>query len=244
MTIKNFLKKLIKNSTMCNKIAKICNEYPYSTRYYGQNAEDAIASSFFPQGYPGFYVDIGAHHPVKYSNTYLLYQSGWHGINIDPLPGSMLLFNEMRPLDINLEVCVFDSEQIVKYYSFDEPAYNTLSSERAEEVVSKNYAQLQRVEDIKAEPLWSIFSRNIPVGQCIDLMTVDVETMELQVLKTNDWEKYVPKLIVIESLITQRKDIFSVMHDPVVSFLLEKNYQVVGKAVNTVYLRHALFDRP
>ncbi len=238
MAIKSFLKKLIKNSTMCNKIAKICNEYPYSARYYGQNAEDVIVSTFFPQGYSGFYVDIGAHHPVKFSNTYLLYQSGWRGINIDPLPGSMLLFNEMRPLDINLEVCIFDGEQTVKYYSFDEPAYNTVSAERAEEVVSNKYAQLQKVEDIKSEPLWSIFSRYIPVGKCIDLMTVDVETMELQVLKTNDWEKYAPTLIVIESLITQHKGIFSVTDDPVVSFLVEKNYQVVGKALNAVYLRH------
>lgn len=238
MFIKDMLRKIISKSKLCKKIAEVYDASQYGKRCYGQNAEDVIISSFFPPDYAGFYVDIGAHHPVRFSNTYLLYQAGWHGINIDPLPGSMLLFDKMRSRDVNLELCVSGSEDPVKYYSFDEPAYNTISAERAEEIIGKKYSQLKQTWEIKSEPLWSIFSRCIPERQSIDLMTVDVETMELQVLKTNDWKRYIPKIIVMESLISLEKDIFSVAEDPVVSFLQEHKYSVIGKAVNAVYLRY------
>ena len=52
----------------------------------------------------GFYVDIGAHHPKRFSNTYIFYQRGWRGINIDAKPGTKEVFNKLRPRDINLEV--------------------------------------------------------------------------------------------------------------------------------------------
>ena len=52
------------------------------------------------------FIDVGAHHPMRFSNTYLFYKKKWKGINIDPLPGSMKLFNKLRPRDINLELGV------------------------------------------------------------------------------------------------------------------------------------------
>jgi hypothetical protein len=61
---------------------------------YSQEGEDLIASRLFPNQSTGFYVDIGAHHPTRFSNTYLLYTKGWRGINIDPLPGSKELFDK------------------------------------------------------------------------------------------------------------------------------------------------------
>ncbi|MBZ2170878.1 FkbM family methyltransferase [Nitratidesulfovibrio sp. SRB-5] len=236
--LKNRLKEIIRKSNLCRKIAEIYDLFPYRMIHYGQNAEDIIAGSLFPASYTGFYVDIGAHHPVKFSNTYLLYQAGWQGINIDPLPGSMTLFNKMRPKDVNLEICVSDDDADVEYYIFSEPAYNTISKKRAEHVISRSYSQLIETKAIKTESLKAIFSRHIPKGQSIDLMTIDVETMELQVLKTNDWERYIPRVIVIESLASFEKDIFSIIHDPAISYLIEQDYRIIGKAINAVYLQH------
>jgi hypothetical protein len=70
------------------------------TDYYSQAGEDAILSNIFNYVLPtdrGFYVDVGAYHPFKHSNTYLLYRAGWRGINIDPRPGSKALFDKHRP---------------------------------------------------------------------------------------------------------------------------------------------------
>ena len=77
-------------------------------RSYSQEGEDRILLMPFENCKDGFYV---AHHPTRYSNTYLFYRMGWSGINIDAAPGSMNLFKKKRPRDINLEVAISDREE-------------------------------------------------------------------------------------------------------------------------------------
>lgn len=75
----------------------------FATKCYSQEGEDLLLSRILGDKKDGFYVDVGAHHPFRFSNTYLLYKQGWRGINIDAMPGSMKLFNRFRPRDINIE---------------------------------------------------------------------------------------------------------------------------------------------
>lgn len=65
-----------------------------------------ILSRFFEQKRTGFYVDVGAHHPTRFSNTYLFYLRGWHGVNVDAMPGSMAEFRRLRPRDLNIEALI------------------------------------------------------------------------------------------------------------------------------------------
>ncbi|ETD27688.1 hypothetical protein [Helicobacter canis] len=79
----------------------------YMNPSYSIEGEDRIVRALLWQKHDkGFYVDVGAHHPFRFSNTYLFYTQGWSGINIDATPGSMKAFNKYRPRDINLEVGV------------------------------------------------------------------------------------------------------------------------------------------
>ena len=57
---------------------------------YSQEGEDLILERFFEGKEIGFFVDIGAHHPMRFSNTYIFYLKGWRGINVDATPGSMI----------------------------------------------------------------------------------------------------------------------------------------------------------
>ena len=75
----------------------------YAKKSYSQEGEDLILQRFFEKQAVGFYVDVGAHHPRRYSNTYLFYKKGWSGINIDAMPNSMKRFDKYRPRDINIE---------------------------------------------------------------------------------------------------------------------------------------------
>jgi len=50
---------------------------------WSQGGEDLALLSSFPSLEIGTYIDIGAHHPSRYSNTRHLYQRGWRGVNID-----------------------------------------------------------------------------------------------------------------------------------------------------------------
>lgn len=234
--MKEILKSIIRRSKICSKIAQICDADPYVFRHYGQNGEDLFVLNFFGRSYVGVYVDIGAHHPVRFSNTNLLYRAGWRGINIDPLPGGMASFDRERPQDVNLELCV--SRQLGKatYYSFAEPAYNTLSAERAARVVEEGVSLLVESVEVYAAPLSDVLCKYLPPQASIDLMTVDVETMELDVLQTNDWNRFLPKMVIIESLMSKYADISAVNEDPAVRFLVNKGYVVIGKMMHVVYL--------
>src|SRR3989304_3055726 len=98
---------------------------------FAQEGEDLLLVSLFEGQASGFYVDVGAHHPRRYSNTLALYSKGWNGINIDAMPGSMRPFQEARPRDINLELAISDERRVLTYYEFNEPALNGFDPELA-----------------------------------------------------------------------------------------------------------------
>ena len=100
--------------------------------YYSQEGEDILLRRIFEDQTTGFYVDIGAHHPKRFSNTCYFYELGWQGINIDALPGSMKVFKKFRPRDTNLEIAISEKEQNLTYYMFNEPALNGFSKSISE----------------------------------------------------------------------------------------------------------------
>ena len=109
---------------------------------WGQEGEDLILLRLFPQD-SGFYIDIGAHHPKRFSNTYLFYRKGWTGINIDAKPRSMKLFQKVRPRDINLEIPIAQEHKKLTYFEFEEPALNTFSKSLSLERKVKPIREIQ-----------------------------------------------------------------------------------------------------
>jgi hypothetical protein len=85
--------------TIINSLTLIKNNYfdGYAIKSYSQEGEDMILQRIFENQPCGFYVDVGAHHPKRFSNTYFFYKKGWRGINIEAMVGSRQLFNKMRP---------------------------------------------------------------------------------------------------------------------------------------------------
>lgn len=81
-------------------------KYVYRNTSYSQNGEDRVLWRYFERQRNGFYVDIGAHHPFRFSNTALFYEANWRGINVDAMPNSMKAFNKYRKRDVNLESAV------------------------------------------------------------------------------------------------------------------------------------------
>ncbi len=70
----------------------------YYQKSWSQEGEDLILYRFFDGKQNGFYVDVGAHHPFRFSNTYRFYRMGWHGINIDASPSTSTLKDLTRPM--------------------------------------------------------------------------------------------------------------------------------------------------
>jgi FkbM family methyltransferase len=172
----------------------------YASESYAQEGEDLILKRVFEHQPTGFYVDVGAHHPMRLSNTCIFYRAGWRGINIDAMPGSMLFFRKVRPRDVNIEIGISERPETLRYFMFDEPALNTFAADLAEPRGTRSSYKLVQAVDVSAFPLSHVLARHIGVGQEIDFLTVDVEGCELQVLRSNDWQRFAPRVVVAETL--------------------------------------------
>jgi FkbM family methyltransferase len=206
----------------------------YARKSYSAEGEDLLMDRFLENKPLGFYVDVGAHHPKRFSNTYRLYCKGWRGVNIDANPGSMTLFQQVRPGDLNIEAAVSSAPQELTYYRFNEPALNTFSKSLAMERVSESCSIIEEIT-IQTEPLWQILDRHLPAGTSIDLMTVDVEGFDYEVLRSNDWSRYSPRFVLVECLGADTLD--QANSDPVARLLLDHHYAIVAKTMSTVLFR-------
>ena len=79
--------------------------------YYSQTGEDIILKVLFERQNHGIYVDVGCNHPIKDSNTFHLYMSGWSGICIDANPELCRLFGKIRKRDVILHRAISNSTE-------------------------------------------------------------------------------------------------------------------------------------
>src|SRR3954469_14517353 len=100
---------------------------------YAQEGEDQLLLRLVDGRESGFYVDVGAHDPRRFSNTCVFYNKGWRGINIDPNPQVIRKFDCERPGDINLCCGISDSKGEMKYFEISDPALNTFDESLARE---------------------------------------------------------------------------------------------------------------
>jgi len=206
----------------------------YARDSYSQEGEDLILEHFLFCKPTGFYVDVGAHHPKRYSNTYRLYCRGWRGINIDAKPGSMKEFERMRPRDINVETGVGPVSGELTFYVFHEPTVNTFDRTLALQRVKDGFAMAEEVK-VGVEPLSRILERNIPEGVRIDVLTVDVEGLDYEVLQSNDWDRFSPDYVLVECL--GALALSEIQSDQIATFLMTRQYALVAKTVNTVIFK-------
>lgn len=209
--------------------------YAFSARWYvqksyAQEGEDLVLTKLMNFQQNGFYIDVGAHHPRRFSNTYYFYKRGWRGINIDATPGSMKLFDKKRKRDANVEVPISASPQVLTYHIFEEGAYNTFSPELAER--NKNLTSLVKEVNLTTKKLSEVLDQHIPQGQEIDFFSIDVEGFDLEVLQSNDWNKYKPRFILIEE---HHFDLENFSSSQMYIFLKERNYHLAAKTGNTLF---------
>lgn len=206
------------------------------TSYYAQEGEDIVLSRIFDGKRNGIYVDVGAHHPTRFSNTYYFYRNlNWHGVNIEPNPDAIKLFNLQRPRDININLGVASKNATLEFYQFDEPALNTFSKSMLDERLSTTPYKHIGTKSIQVLPLSEILDRHLPLNPHIDFMTVDVEGLDLEVLRSNDWEKYRPSWVLAEQLgIDNIENLDFEIH----TFMKSKNYQLFAKTYNTLFYKN------
>jgi len=195
----------------------------FGKRSFAQAGEDMVAWSVLGKR-QGFYVDIGAYHPKQFSNTYFFYKKGWRGIVVEPNPDLVRLYKDIRRRDVALGVGVGLSDEVKMYFMFADPAANTFDEETAErnKEVGRKLIGKKPVAILK---LSKILRDYLPVGQKVDLLSVDTEGMDEEVLASNDWKKYRPRVVICEDL---EFDWTRPERSKVAKMMKELDYRLVG----------------
>ncbi|MDR0611684.1 MAG: FkbM family methyltransferase [Planctomycetaceae bacterium] len=169
---------------------------------FARCGEDLIALHIWKEvlgrsGYPN-YLDIGAHHPEYESNTCLFYKNGSRGINIEPDPMLFERFLIQRPEDINLNFGIgFEKNEEAEFFVMQTPTLNTFSREVMEQMVNIDRHKLNRIIKIPMRTIVSVLDEH--GNKTPDFVSIDVEGLDDQIVKSWDFVKYRPAIFCIET---------------------------------------------
>jgi FkbM family methyltransferase len=228
----SFIKNLI------NKYGKITKAVDYQS--YSQCGEDRIINfliNFLNIGNIR-YVDIGAYHPIKFSNTYFFYKNGFRGICIDPNPRFKPLYRKIRPHDIFLNVGISNgSSKVMKYYCFDADTLNTFSCLEADRIVKEERHQLIKISEVPTISIEGLISQYI--DDSYNILSIDVEGIEIDIIKSLERSKFRPEIICIETLTYSREFGKGVKEtDKILSNLSNMGYSLVADTyINSIFIK-------
>lgn len=209
-----------------------------SKRSFGHFGDDIAIECLYRETFgldalkSGFYVDVGAFHPKKYSNTYRFYRKGWSGIVIDLEPDKMRAFSMLRPRDTAIQAAVSDVPATLTFYGDPFSPYTTSHADNTGALDRKTRFELQ------TQTLTEIIGATKYRDQQIDILDVDCEGMDLEVLRSLDFERYRPKIVAVE---IHASSIPAVHQSDAHAFMMDQEYTYTNRVGPTsVYLRSDL----
>lgn len=217
----------------------INNKYikPFFRGSFSQKGEDLIIEKIFRNKKQGFYVDVGAYDPIKLNNTGRLYLKGWKGINIEPNPKLIQSFFFQRKRDINLNIGIGTRTGVFNFYELIPDALSTFSQKEYKIYLNLGY-RLKSKRKIHVLRLEKVLKKYVK-GE-IDFMSVDAEGLDLEVLQSNDWKKYRPKVICVETgehgYLVEGKESTN-KKSSIDEFLAKRGYkEYYSNDLNTIYI--------
>jgi len=180
----------------------------------------------------GFYVDIGAYHPRKNSNTHFLTLLGWTGVNVEPSKEHVEAFRELRPNDVTLHLGVGTTDGELTYYKFQNSDVNTFSAEAAKKWESYGWQQVG-TETVLVKPINEVLAASVPPGQVIDVMNLDVQGFDREVIRGLDLGRFRPKILVIE---LHGLELLQLAEDETIAYLISQGFRVVSVVLSSVIL--------
>lgn len=210
--------------------------------FYAHYGEDVVLKYIFKNQESGFYVDVGCYHPSFFSNTKKLYDKGWRGVNIDPNIDTIKLFNIDMPDEINLNFAIATKEGEAEYYKFTEISEtgggsgNSLSMDSKKRYEKQGFkTKTEKVQVVTLENVLKKYAPNRSTSKLgIDLLNIDAEGFDLEVLKSNNWELFRPKIIAIEILVKDI-DFDQAMQNETYKFMRSINYKLFSVTLHTCF---------
>ena len=172
---------------------------PVSDVSHAQNLEDVRLWRVLYDCPDKFFVDCGANHPTKFSVTKWFSERGWSGINIEPGPDYLELATA-RPNEINLNLAIGLTEGFCDLIVPDEATGR--ASVRPENAYDPNLKQVSPTVStvrVRQRPLADVLAEHSRQTG-ISFLSVDVEGAEAEVLASNDWVRFRPRVVIVEAI--------------------------------------------
>jgi FkbM family methyltransferase len=205
-------------------------ERSFSITSFGQQGEDLILNRIFyrrlgidPRTHHGFYMDVGAYHPISHSTSYCLYKFGWTGACVDISKTTCELIEQFRPRDRVFNVAIAHADQ----------RKSALAVEGISLINEADYNVSGRPNDVLIDAR-SISSILDEIGKTdrIDYLNIDIEGAELAALEGLDFDRHRPRVI---SVAIHEKDMISALQSDVARKIREQGYLAVGCAAITYF---------
>lgn len=181
--------------------------------------EWAIVQNLIPSD-PGHYVDIGAWKPIEQSNTWHLYERGWRGVLIEPVPFAWCALLTRRPGDHLIPFAVANNDGISRFWM-----NGPIGGLRPDGQPPESIPGL-----VQTRKLSTIINWFPSIKANCGFMSVDVEGCELEVLSSNDWNTFRPKVLCIEWLDKTKAPDW-------LPLLIEAGYRSVGETTKNLILQ-------
>lgn len=196
------------------------------------------------------YVDIGAFHPFKGSNTYKLYLKNWRGVVVDPNPEKTKQFATVRPHDLCITKAVIPND----WHMSEVEMLATGSGDACESITpalnKNNHLNKETAKHSYMAPTIKVTDVLEKCCQALGMpavLSVDIEGLEGDLIQGVDFKKYPIPLLCIEHFLSefsQGQSIFDYRESPMVQYLESHNYQLVSVCGVSLILAHKDFYVP
>lgn len=187
------------------------------------NALLDFTTKYFPSGFKGIYVDVGAGHVEHLSNSYQYRKKGWDVVAIEPQPEMCEQFRA-QGYPILQYACSYKDEGEIDFEICDFAGGMGGSAFKVLDEQSRIDYKITPIK-VQAYTLTTILSKHSPDLDHIDILDIDAEYSELQVLQGLDFEKYSPTVMSVENLPYD-----TLFHNPhqeeVREFCVNKGYKI------------------
>ncbi len=220
----------------------------YYRKSWSQCGEDLIMRYLFDllQIARPSYIDIGAHHPWYYNNTYLFYRQGARGINVEPDPSLFAGLRRGRPRDLNLNIGIGPRQAELDFYVLSRRTLNTFSASEARKYVEEHGLRIVDTRRVQVQTFAQVIDAHL--GHAPDLVSLDVEGLDLDILRSIDFSNYRPHVFCVETISYAGGDGSGVKCAEIHALMLQSGYKLYADTyINSIYVAesswHALASR-
>lgn len=211
-------------------------------RTNSQSGEDAILAYVLARLKLPFescrYLDLGANHPVKGSNTNFFYQRGSSGVLVEANPDLIPDLEKLREGDVILNRCIDSRDGAsLHFYIMSDDGLSTPNKEQVEEIQNKNPEVIIKrevdIESITVNHIMETYFNN----RAPEILSIDIEGKDLEILQSIDFQKYRPLLVVIEMIDYEAEDISYKKNMDIYNYMIQQDYhEYAFTGINSIFI--------